>query len=181
MPIFGAPPMSAADFAQRILADSDLSWDSPKRSVKALLYRLGIDRGFMVSCRKEGLPEVVDAHEWLLDMIWTDKQGVCLAVESEMSRDNRLRLDDFEKLMYVKSPLKLFLYKTTKSPDDGAKCHASLVEYMRDFSQNVEGEEYLLMEVGDGQAHFYHYIVPNTGSVTNVEFGPLELKHGSSA
>jgi len=117
----------------------------------------------------------------MLDMLWTNEQGVCLAIESELSRDNRHRLDDFEKLMYVKSPLKLFIYKTTKSPDDRDKFHASLAKYMQDLSQNIEGEEYLLMEVKDGQAHFFRYSVPNSGSVTDVASTPLELKQGSSA
>ena len=180
MSILGPPPISAVQLARRIASESDLTWDRSQRSIKNCLYKLGSHFG-RVFCHRKGLPPETKVHEWLLDMVWTNQQGMRLAVESELSRDNRHRLDDFEKLMYVKSPLKLFIYKATKSPDDRDKCHASLAEYMQDLSQNIEGEEYLLMEVKDGQAHFFRYSVPNSGSVTNVAFAPLELKQGSSA
>jgi len=185
MSILGPPPISAAELAERILADSDLSWDWGERPVKALLYNLGRAAALNVSCRKQGLPKDVNVHEWLLDLVWMDKTGMKLAVESEWSRVMAHRLDDFEKLMSIKSPLKLFIY-ATGSPSESGNVHRELTKYMQGedepgFSQHLEGEEYILMEIRDGNAHFYHYTVPNTGSVTKVAFAPLELKEGSSA
>jgi len=172
MLIFGPPPMSAAELAARIVSGADFAWDWGQRPIKNFLYDLGKD--FSVSCRRKGLPEHPDVHEWLLDLVWLDKEtgDMRLAVESEWSFTMEHRLDDFQKLMPMKSPLKLFIF-TTRSPDEGLNVCKALEAYLQPYSQHVEGEEYLLMEVRNNQPYFYHYIVPNSGRVPDATFSSL--------
>ena len=129
----------------------------------------------MAFCRKNGLAEGVDVQEWMLDLVWMDKKGaIGLAVESELQSSKKGLIDDFLKLMVIKAPLKLFIYKSKNALN-------TLTPYLKDFPQHLEGEEYLLMDVGKGHADFYHYKVPNSGSVSDVVFTPLQFGLGSSA
>jgi hypothetical protein len=112
-----------------------------------------------------------------------DKTSMLLAVESEFSNKPRRtehRLDDFEKLMFMKAPVKLFIY-ATRNTTEGEDVRRKLAEYLRDFSQDLEGEEYLLMDVTKGHANFFLYQVPNNGTVDGIEFAPLQLDLSSGA
>ena len=55
--------------------------------------------------------------EWLFDLIWWNdlcrRKGVELAVESEWNSHPDEVLYDFEKLLGIKAPLKLMIYRTT--------------------------------------------------------------------
>jgi hypothetical protein len=165
MPVFGPPPVTAAELARKIASDSDPSWDWGDRPIKNLLFRMGCDHG-LAFCRKKGLPEGVDVQEWLLDLVWMDKTtlAIGLAVESELSLGMRQRLDDFQKLMSTKSPLKLFIY-ATRNAAESDNVRDAITQYLRNFSQHIEGEEYLLMDVTRGHPMFYHFRAPNSGSV----------------
>ena len=112
----------------------------------------------------------------MLDLVWMDKEPMAmrLAAESEWSRVMAHRLDDFQKLMSIKSPLKLFIY-ATRNLNESDEVREKLADYLLRFSQHLEGEEYLLMEVMKGRPGFYHYLVPNSGSVSDVAFTPLQL------
>ncbi len=178
MAAIGVSPISAFDLARKILSDSSLTWDWGERPMKRLLYDLG--RDFCVSCRRKGLD--ADVQEWLLDLVWTDRstRDVRLAVESEWSHVMAHRLDDFEKLMSVKSVLKLFIYET-RSPNESDEVRRELARYLDAFTQHLEGEEYLLMDIRGQLADFYRYSVPNTGSVPPVTFAPLQVESSASA
>jgi hypothetical protein len=162
---------------------SSLTWDWGKRPIKNLLYELGCNYG-LAFCRKKGLPQEkeLDVQEWLLDLVWIDKatMAIRLAVESEFASSMPGRLDDFEKLMSIKSPLKLFIY-ATRNLNESDEVREKLADYLLRFSQHLEGEEYLLMEVMKGRPGFYHYLVPNSGSVSDVAFTPLQLGLSFSA
>lgn len=183
MTVLGPPPITAVDLARRIVSDSDPSWDWGERPVKNLLYELGCKYG-RAFCRKKGLPreKELDVQERLLDLVWMEKvtMAIYLAVESEFASSMPGRLDDFEKLMSMKSSLKLFIYATRHTSESG-DVRRELAQYVRKFSQHLEGEEYLLMDVMKGHADFYHYQVPNSGSVRDVEFAPLQLGLGAGA
>lgn len=128
------------------------------------------------------MPESANVQEWLLDLVWLDREtlNMQLAVESEWSRVMAHRLDDFEKLMSIKSPLKLFIF-ATKSASESEDVRCQLAKYLQRFSQHIEGEEYLLMEVQNQRPDFYQYKVPSSGSATEVAFMPLQTGMGTGA
>ncbi len=175
MYLFGEAPIEPAELANRLISGADLSWESLKRMLyETCLRHEGDDQ--VVCCRKKGLPDgSLDVQEWLLDFVWLDKRRLAmkLAVECEWSSIPAQIRDDFEKLMSIKAPLKLFIYATDKIKN--SRVQQVLSEYLRNFSQNVEGEMYLLMEVHDRRANFYTYRLPRNGSVPEVTFGPLPV------
>jgi hypothetical protein len=139
MPVLGPPPITAAELARKIRSDSDPSWDWGERPIKNLLYDLG--KGDCVCCHKKGLPGEPNIQEWLVDLVWMDKEtmAIYLAVESEFASSMPGRLDDFEKLMSLKSALKLFIYATRHTSESG-DVRRELAQYLRRFSQHLEGE-----------------------------------------
>jgi hypothetical protein len=171
MPLFGDPPIEPADLAKLLISGPDLSWNSLKNT----LYKRGNeDYKYVVAC---SLKEH-DVQGWLLDLVWLDRDTLAmkLAVEDERSKRDKHIKDDFEKLMSVKAPLKLFIYNT------GERVQVWLQDYLSKFPQHVEGERYLLMEINGGNANFYQYCVPADGKpVGGVEFTPLALERSSGA
>ena len=180
MPVLGPPPITALELAQKIASESSLTWDWDERPIKNLLY--GLRPEFHVDCRRRGLPGEPNVQEWLLDLVWLDKESrnITLAVESEFSLVMPQRLDDFQKLMSTKSPLKLFIY-ATRSATESDNVREAITQYLRKFSQHIEGEEYLLMDVNKGHCEFHHFRAPSSGSLGEVAFAPVQLKQGSSA
>ena len=149
MPLFGELLIRNADLAKKFSAAPDLTWLSLKRILYTHCCR------DVVCCHKTGLPPEADVQEWLLDFVWLDRDTLAmkLGVECEWSKIEPQIKDDFEKLMSVKAPLKLFIYATDKVANE--RVHEWLREWMGKFSQHIEGEEYLLMEVKGKQANFY--------------------------
>ena len=121
---------------------------------------------------------------YLLDMIWQRKErdekrsypDVVLAIES--GRDPyRKDLDDFEKLMHVKAPQKLLVFRSIRRAGDGQVFISDVEEkYMAVFSQHICGEEYILVEFPkDERAAFrYRYVVPRNGKNSRVKFREMK-------
>ena len=97
--------------------------------------------------------------EWLLDVVWYShsKGGIQLAVESELGNGNAV-LDDFERLMCVKAPLKLLLSGLGESRM--VQQLKNLEQYLRYFEQHIEGETYLLVDFAYGSHRCYKFVVP---------------------
>jgi hypothetical protein len=182
MSLFGSLPIPCDALARMLATDSDLTWDSPQNSIKSILYELGNKDG-LVFCRRRGLVEGTIVQEWLLDLVWLDKETLAmkLAVESELALNMNQRLDDFEKLMSTKAPLKLFIYRARE--DESANVRKRLEQYLENFPQHIEGEEYLLMEMAVNQksACFHRYRVPGNGKIDKISFVRLPLERSSSA
>jgi hypothetical protein len=108
--------------------------------------------------------------EWLLDIVWysTSKGGIQLAVESELGRGDDV-LDDFERLMCVKSPLKLLLSGLGESRM--MQQLNDLEQYLINFEQHIEGETYLLVDFAHGSHQCYKFVVPrpNNGKLKKGE------------
>jgi hypothetical protein len=105
-------------------------------------------------------------------MIWwlTGYTAMALAAESEWIIDKGKILDDFQKLMFLKSPLKLFIYQT-RSAEQSREFREAIENEMRAFVQHVKGEHYVLFEVAAGNAaHGYRYTAPITGETQSVRF-----------
>ena len=95
-------PAAAARLSRK---DSKTAWS---RATKEVLCELGRNKGFSpyASAHSGGKR----LHEFLLDVVWYSELngGIRLAVESELGGPEAV-LYDFEKLMCIKSPLKLLL------------------------------------------------------------------------
>jgi hypothetical protein len=114
--------------------------------------------------------------EWLFDIVWWDdtpgRNGVRLAVECEWSRPLRGIVDDFDKLMSVKSPLKLMIYRVGKKSSSAVR--EAIQESLQDFGQHVKGENYLLCEFHpDWKCEAYLFRVRQTigkGRIAEAKF-----------
>ena len=111
-----------------------------------------------------------EPSQFLLEVIWwrnSIDMDIVLGVESEGGR-NKDVWHDFGKLLVVRAPLKLIVFRkraseTTKSIEEG---------YMRKFTQHVVGEHYLLLEfeTRTEETHAFHFLVPSNGGPDAVTF-----------
>jgi hypothetical protein len=112
--------------------------------------------------------------EWLLDVVWLHRKtgAIHLAVESEWGNEREV-LDDFQKLLCVKSPLKIMIYYAY----DGSFV-ARFEKYMKVFDQHLEGENYVLVEFAAGPADsiYFHNVRKGNlrhGQLRSVKFEKL--------
>lgn len=145
-------------------------------AVKIKLRRLGKKLGlqtFPDDDRRRSKPR----SQWLYDLIWwNDSPGhkaVCLAVESEWNRPVGEVLHDFEKLLAVKSPLKLMIYRT--STNTAQTVRDGIEKYILNFTQHVDGEEYVFCEFQTGWKCFCYVlqVKSNNGRIRKVKFERL--------
>lgn len=110
--------------------------------LKEVLRKRGIKNGYNVYPD----PEKKDGA-WLLDLIWMhrDTGAIHLAVESELGKEREV-LDDFQKLLSVKAPLKVMIYYLFDKP-----FLTEFERYIEAFDQHVPGENYLLIEFAPGR------------------------------
>jgi hypothetical protein len=151
--LLGHMPMNSSKLLQNVVSkiparaktDSTTDWT---KATKLVLRNLG---------RQQTKIDVYE--EWLLDMVWylRGKGGIQLAVESELGKREAI-LDDFEKLMCVKAPLKLFLIE---SGDSGVR--KELEGYLAEFGQHIKGETYLLADFHRGLHDCYQFVVKRNG------------------
>jgi hypothetical protein len=168
MDIFGRLPEDPGNIVGEIRAevrrlekDGRPDWN---RRIKEVLRNLGKRNGYLVYPDPER-----KVGEWLLDVIWFDEEtgAVRLALESELGKEAEV-LDDFQKLLCIKAPLKIMIYYVYKG-----SFVEKFAEYITRFDQNVEGEYYLLIEFAPGPAdRAYFYQVPH-GRLAKVEFERL--------
>jgi hypothetical protein len=175
--IFGEPPIRPEDlFGNLTLSipielkrlgppDSEKKWTI---AVNAALCRLSQERSFDPYCKDQL------AGEWLLDMVWLRGQtGIGLVAECEWIMKGRAISDDFEKLLYFKSPLKLFIFQARRD-EQSFDFRQTIQRLMDQFAHHVEGEQYVLFEVRGQHANGYTYTVPSTGKVPPVAFTEID-------
>jgi hypothetical protein len=115
-------------------------------------------------------------EEWLLDIVWHSVSGgTKLAVESEWGKLEHVQ-DDFEKLMSIKSPLKLMLFKSGNTRLSTAEVVQTLQGDLAPFKQNVKGETYLLVDFRGGEHQCYKFRVPHNGKLKAKEVRFSHLK-----
>ncbi len=147
--IFGTFPMSVDEFAGRFVTEvrrlvPPPEWnDGPwTEAVKEALRRLCDEVGNLrFQAKQKSRP---DSAEWLLDALWwREGEGCILAVESEWG-DADAVINDFQKLVVCKAPLKLLVYW---SPHDRAKdgTLAKIEGLLENYCHHLRGEVYLLV------------------------------------
>ncbi|MCU1255737.1 MAG: hypothetical protein JWM83_2036 [Candidatus Angelobacter sp.] len=127
--------------------------DTPKRrairtnAVKTTLRREGKKLGFHTFPDNDRRLKKIRG-QWLFDLVWWDdsprRKGIALAVESEWNAGKNDILHDFEKLLCIKSPLKLMIYRVRGANKEQVR--DGIKEYLLGFGQHVQGENYILCE-----------------------------------
>ncbi len=163
--------------AQRLSAEAKNGNERKCRTtaMKIVLRRCGRARGYDVYPNNDR--RLCDRfHEWLYDLIWWDntpgRKGVALAAECEWSTRQGAAIDDFEKLLTVKAPLKLFICRTRRHDEVRGQIAATLKE----FRQHVAGEKYVICEVRQSKkwtCYLYHVKHVKRGRVADVSFRQL--------
>ncbi len=173
--IFGKPAYSANRLTENIIRGliSERSPHTWTGKILQVLDELGKAKGLYVS------PDMYkDQGEYLVDMMWQKKDrrrtlpDIVLAIESESSRYKK-DPDDFEKLMHVKAPQKLFIFRSREHAKDGLEFIESVQsKYMKSFTQHVRDEEYVVLEFAkrESMAFKYEYKVGKSGKIGRVKF-----------
>ena len=157
--------------------------NSPKRrairtqAVKTVLRREGKKLKFHIfpdNDKRRKKPR----GQWLFDLIWWDdrkgRKGVELAVESEWNANKNEILHDFEKLLSIKSPLKLMIYRVRGNNKD--QIRNEIRKYFLGFCQHVHGENYILCEFQPGwscNCYLYRVKREKYSKVSDVKFRTL--------
>jgi hypothetical protein len=166
--LFGRMPIRPRELLKVLVSEipgkaskeGDTEWT---RATKEALYELGKKKGFVVYASLRLKKEML--HEWMLDVVWYSARrgSVRLAVESELGNEGNV-CDDFEKLMCIKSPLKLLLVESGRKTLVG-----KLEDYLAEFDQHVRGETYLLVDFHDGQHESYKLVAKRDGKLRRGE------------
>lgn len=158
-------------------------------AVQSALKRLGeqSERGIEHLCTRTA--EGPGTGEFLLDGVWWQRvtpntvEHLALAVECEFAGWARNRGDvarevvkDFEKLLVVKSPLKLMIFCSWYSPTDKDLAPMrdgiwkSLKQCITQYSHHIEGEKYLFLDTAKlGERKAWIFTVLRSGSVSMDE------------
>jgi len=184
--LFGNAPISTTQLLRIITSEVPARAKSEGRrdwtqAVKQVLCGL---------CEEHGLKPYASIHlgsekheEWLLDVVWHSVSGgIKLATESEWGKLTHVQ-DDFEKLMSIKSPLKLLLFKSGNTRLSTAEVVQTLESDLAHFKQNVRGETYLLVDFRGGEHKCYKFRVPHNGKLkrSEVTFSCIKSMSGSDS
>ena len=181
--LFGNAPISTTKLLRIVTSEIPARAKSEGRSdwtqaAKQVLYKLGKKRRFLPCA---SIHVGAGKHdEWLLDIVWYSvKGGIRLAVESEWGTLAHV-LDDFEKLMCAKSPLKLMLFKSANTGHSTQEVVGQLEGYLADFRQNVQGERYLLVDFISGEHRCYELNLRRNGKQkrSEVKFSHVKSMSG---
>ncbi len=173
---FGPSPVTVSEIVNAIV--SSFLYGSPRDaqivSIKHALEKLGIPRGYRVYFTPLRRPRI--EREWLLGLAWWEPgRGTVLAAECQWGNAGDIA-QDFERLMAVKSPLKLLIFASRRAgaeredvqlrTDIDAVLHV-LGASLADFSQHIEGETYVLLEHVESNScfHAYEFRVPKDGKL----------------
>ncbi len=157
--------------------------------VQSALMDIGekLERGIEHLCKRTS--EQAGTGEFLLDAVWWRRvapgsaEHVALAVESEFAGWAKNRKDvanevlkDFEKLLVVKSPLKLMIFcsRYAKGDTDLVSMRQSiwsrLKECIAQYSHHIEGEKYLFLDTAvRGERKAWVFTAPRSGSISLEE------------
>jgi hypothetical protein len=147
------------------------------KAVKIVLRRKGKKLGlqtFPDNDKRLGKPR----GEWLFDLVWWDdrpnRKRIVMAMESEWTTDVNGIVHDFEKLLSVKSPLKLMIYKVR--PKTARAVREKIQTYLQEYTQHVRGERYIFCEFQSGwhcSAYLFHVKDAPRGRVKEITFRSL--------
>jgi len=105
-------------------------------------------------------PDTPWHSEYLLDLVWCIEKGnayagLVLALESEWSQTWSDILDDFDKLLDVKAPLKVLLCDPSSSQIRDLPGHIG--HQIREHQNRVPGEQYLVVAFDPKSVHAWTF------------------------
>jgi hypothetical protein len=166
------PDILASSLVREMAMAKETEWT---RILKETLLRMGKKLHHEVNPdRKNGEPS-----QFLLDLVWWRNKrdmDIVLAVESEFGPNNEV-LQDFGKLLVVKAPLKLMVFK--KQTKDTVR-HIE-ENYMQKYGQHIKGECYLLLEFDKRNkvTYSHSYQARSSGRLDSVSFEMHPLRWSS--
>ena len=185
--LFGDVRTSSTELAQKLCHNvrdavsplgartSDRNWTY---AVKQVLNQEGKRFDYEVWCSG-----IEGSCEWLLDVIWWKKRetgiGIALAVECEWGARQEV-IEDFQKLLCIKAPLKVLIYDGGNIPEHGAEVRAAIEREMQAYHHHVTGETYLFLGFGNVGQYCHRVVVSQDGMVKAVKFELLTDIQGTS-
>jgi hypothetical protein len=160
---------------------SDINWENStlwtktiKRTIRSILQR---DLTEVIFTEPEN-----QVSEFMLDIVgWNrqDGEGIVLAVECEWGYKPSLVLEDFEKLLVVKSATKLMIFSSTSET-----LQRRIIEVLKDsllrYKHHMKGERYIFVDFAPAVRRMAFWIeVVDDGRMTSI---PLlrQVKIGNS-
>jgi hypothetical protein len=87
------------------------------------------------------------AGEFLVDACWwVNSVGAALVAEFEWDSSWKEIVKDFEKLLVIKSPLKLMIFASSKGASSSLKIEEELKGYLSQYDHHIAGETYIFIE-----------------------------------
>lgn len=164
--LFGPTPVSADKLIAAVTANFPFGAPRPdqSRALKRAMDQLGRGLNFTVFFSDNN--DRRHEREWILDLVWwSPGTGSVAAMKCEWGNAGAV-VEQFHKLMGIKSPLKVMVFSTRQAgaerpdvlqrKDTSAMLHA-LGHCAIDFSQHVAGEHYLLLELVEEESAFRAY------------------------
>jgi hypothetical protein len=156
--------------------------DTATELLFSILRQIGEEANYVVAPGKK-------SKAYLLDLIWFDEKNyeIAVGVESEWNQAIDEVTYDFEKLMFVKTPVKVLAYLVPDHDMQGKATRNRLEAMLEKFTHHMAGDEYLLIEFSAGwsKAQFHALRLPSDGQVNPFVFknskghglslGPCEL------
>lgn len=164
--LFGPAPVSPDKLIAAIL--STFPFGAPKndqtRAIKRALDTLGRALNYTIFFSDNG--DRRHDRDWIVDLVWwSPGAGTVAAMKCDWGNAGSV-VEQFHKLMGLKSPLKVMVFSTRQAgaerpdvlqrKDTSAMLHA-LGTAAIDFSQHVTGEHYLLLELVEEESLFRAY------------------------
>jgi len=114
-------------------------------------------------------------REWLLDAIWwvgtkrNSSNGVLLGLESEWRDSPDEVISDFEKVLAMKTPIKIILFEESKKHPEAAHIKA-LNELCGGWSQHSRGDVLYAINFHGGRHDTFFYEADKDGAIPNFAF-----------
>lgn len=141
-------------------------------TVNDILWELGQRSGFVVCCHPSGFRK---SMEWMCDVVWLPQPpavSAVLAAESEWGSVGDV-LDDFQKLLSFKAPLKALLYSFRSGSRQLQEVREKIAEYLRAYPYHIAGEEYLFIEYTGSENSARHVLIETNGQRSDFKFKAL--------
>jgi hypothetical protein len=194
--IFGNIPINPKQLVSeldRLVSEATKSIDLRKENTA---WTASIKKALAAMAKKSELQpfysdSAEEISEFLLDVVWWEEKGgsrrAALGVECEWGdprshsiehRANQV-IEDFEKLLQFKAPLKLMIFSADNAEMRRAT-HKKLLEYLRSFAQHVSGECYVFVEFASGCCYSYQCDIRTDGRDEQLQIVPLDESSASA-